>query len=177
VRTSIDSQSLKCCFHQMVHWSSVGTDQACPTSSVSFRNAWGMLNGCHHGGGTAPQTHGPSTAVKYSSLGQPRADCGSSSQEAHASGWTTVCVGLQEGRHGVGVLFSTVSQARNRGVHYHHGGACGLPPGGQPIDCGMYPAASAPFEHWRAVDFLLVCLGYSSSSARVQEAEYRCLPS
>jgi hypothetical protein len=52
---------------------------------------------------------------------------------------------------------STVSHAQNCGEHYHHAGACGLPPRGQSTNYGMYPAASSSMEHQGVEDFLPVC--------------------
>jgi hypothetical protein len=89
----------------------------------------------------------------------------------------TTCVGLQEGRLGVEKLLRTASPTRNYGVHFHHAGACGLPPEGQSIDSGMYPTTSVSLKHWGVQDFLPVCWGNSGSSARAPEAEYRCTPS
>jgi hypothetical protein len=40
----------------------------------------------------------------------------------------TTCVGLQEGRHGVEELLSTVGPMQNYDVHYHHARARGPPP-------------------------------------------------
>jgi hypothetical protein len=102
---------------------------------------------------------------------QPRTDSGSSSRRAHASGWTT------EGRLGVEELLRTTSPTRNCGVHFHHAGACGLPPEGQSIDSGMYPTTSASLKHWGIQDFLPVCWCNSGSGARAPEAEYCCTPS
>jgi hypothetical protein len=68
----------------------------------------------------------------------------------------TACVSVQEVMHGVGVALSTASPAWNCGIHCRLAGAHGLPPVGQITNCGIYPAASASFEHRGIVDFMPV---------------------
>jgi hypothetical protein len=81
---------------------------------------------------------------------------------------------LQEGRHGVEELLSTMSLMRNSGIHHRNAGAHVLPPVGQFTYCGMYPTASASLKHRGAEDFLSVCLGSNVSSARASDVVYRC---
>jgi hypothetical protein len=143
-------------------------------SSASMTSG-GCLIGATGQGGTPSRTYMPLMTVTYTSPRQPQADHGSSSQKAHANGRTIASHdGFQEHRHEVGALFSTVNQVQNYDVYYRRAGACGLPPGGQSTDCGLYPATGASLECQGTDDFLPMCWGNSGFCAKASEAEYQC---